>query len=32
MIDEDQINFIRRNLLKYLMEDYLPFPVNKSVC
>ncbi|QGA55257.1 (Fe-S)-binding protein [Sulfolobus sp. E5-1-F] len=32
MIDEDQLNFIKKNLMKYLMEDYLPFPVNKSVC
>ncbi|AAK43232.1 (Fe-S)-binding protein [Saccharolobus solfataricus] len=32
MINEDQLNFIRKNLVKYLMEDYLPFPVNRSVC
>ncbi|WP_338599113.1 (Fe-S)-binding protein [Sulfolobus tengchongensis] len=32
MISEEQLNFIRKNLVKYLMEDYLPFPVNKSVC
>ncbi|QXJ33819.1 (Fe-S)-binding protein [Saccharolobus shibatae] len=32
MIEEYQLDFIRKNLMKYLMEDYLPFPVNKSVC
>ena len=32
MINEEQLNFIRKSIVKFLMEDYLPFPVNKSVC
>lgn len=31
-VEEEQLRFIRRILTKSLMEDYLPFPVNKSVC
>ncbi|ARM75572.1 (Fe-S)-binding protein [Acidianus manzaensis] len=32
MIEEGQLDFIRRLVFKYLMEDYMPFPVNKTSC
>jgi Fe-S oxidoreductase len=32
MINTEQLNFIRKTVTKYLMEDYLPFPVNKRAC
>ncbi|AWR96943.1 (Fe-S)-binding protein [Acidianus sulfidivorans JP7] len=32
MIEEGQLNFIRNMISKYLMEDYMPFPINKSAC
>lgn len=31
-VEEEQLRFIRKIVTKTLMEDYLPFPVNKSVC
>ncbi len=32
MIDNELLNFIKRTITKFLMEDYMPFPVNRSVC
>lgn len=31
-VNEEQLRFIRKIVTKSLMEDFLPFPVNKSVC